>query len=198
MPEEQQVLVARNWGGGEFIFSHAYGSGIAVWVRHLGALVTESPRPRGVAASLYGGVIADKNALADFVADFVEDATGDEAEELRPGRVRDTKPIVERTRSDSLTSRMHFSYRSILMDTVGPWDGAAAELLLTRVRGLDRGHVGFFATGLPEFPAGAPLDVVPYGLPRAVIGREKAADLAEYLGGPPGQVLPADAARRYR
>ncbi|RZU28257.1 hypothetical protein EV284_6423 [Streptomyces sp. BK022] len=198
MPEQQHALVAPEWDGGAFVFTHTYGSGISVWARNLGAVIAESPRPRGVAAPLYAGTIADMKALADFVADFVEHATGDEDEGLRLGRVRDTKPIVQRTHSDSPASRMHFSYRSILMDTVGPWDGAAAELLLARVRGGHRGHVGFFATGLPEFPADAPLDVVPYGLPRAVIDRGAAADLADFLSEPPGRVLPREVADRCR
>ncbi|MFK0143285.1 hypothetical protein [Streptomyces murinus] len=100
--------------------------------------------------------------LRDFVADFVEHAVDDPAMPLTAGRIRDTRPVVARTGSDALSSRMHFSYRAMSpLYTVGPWDGAAAELLLSRVRGLDYRHMGFFATGLPELPAGAAPDTRP-------------------------------------
>jgi hypothetical protein len=56
------------------------------------------------------------------------------------------------------------------LHTSGPWDGAAPELLLSRVRGGDQKEVGYFATGLPELPSG----IGPYAsattLPAAVIG----------------------------
>ncbi|MGV9236602.1 hypothetical protein [Streptomyces nigra] len=45
--------------------------------------------------------------------------------------------------------------------------------------------IGFFATGLTELPAGAAPDT----LPAAVISRERAKHLAEYLEAPAGLVL---------
>jgi hypothetical protein len=191
MPTPEHVLVVPVSEGGEFVFAHALDSGIRVWMRGLTSRVDERPqRLRGVAAPLYGGRISDFTPLADFVAefvaDFVEHAVDDPAMPLTPGRIRDTRPIVARTNSDALSSRMHFSYRSMSpMHTVGPWGGAAAELLLSRVRGADFQHMGFFATGLPELPAGA----APGALPAAVISRERAEFLAEWLHAPAGQVL---------
>ncbi|MFJ4084945.1 hypothetical protein ACIP2Z_39130 [Streptomyces iakyrus] len=181
------VLAAPVSEGGELVFAHAFDSGIRVWMRGLTRPVDERPRRlRGVAAPLYGGTIRDMAPLADFVADFVEHAADDPAMPLSPGRIRDVRPVVARTDLDSLSSRMHFSYRAMSpMHTVGPWSGAAAELLLSRVRGLDYRHIGFFATGLPELPAGAALDT----LPAAVISRERAEYLAEYLHAPAGPVL---------
>ncbi|MFI5990374.1 hypothetical protein ACIBAC_00770 [Streptomyces sp. NPDC051362] len=180
------VLAAPVSEGGEIVFAHALDGGIRVWMRGLTRPVDERPRPRGVAAPLYGGTIHDMAPLRDFVAAFVEHDADDLAVPLSPGRIRDTRPVVARTDSDSLSSRMHFSYRAMSpLHTVGPWDGAAAELLLSRVRGLERPAVGFFATGLPELPAGA----VPDTLPAAVISREQAVFLAEYLHAPAGQVL---------
>ncbi|MFD5856098.1 hypothetical protein [Streptomyces chartreusis] len=182
------VLAAPVDEGGEIVFAHAFDSGIRVWMRGLIRRVDERPRRlRGVAAPLYGGIIREMAPLLDFVADFVEHAVDDPAMPLSPGRIRDTRPVVARTRSDSLGSRMHFSYRALSpLHTVGPWDGAAAELLLSRVRGgLDYRHLGFRATGLPELPAGAAPDT----LPAAVISRERAEYLAEYLHAPAGPVL---------
>ncbi|MCZ1012262.1 hypothetical protein [Streptomyces lydicus] len=173
--------------GGEFVFAHAFDSGIRVWMRGLTCRVDERPRRLcGVAAPLHGGTIRDMAPLLDFVADFVEHAIDDPAVQLTPGLIRDTRPVVVRTGSDSLSSRMHFSYRAMSpLHTDGPWDGAAAELLFSRVRGLKYRHMGFFATGLPELPAGA----APDALPAAVINRERAEYLAEYLQAPAGQVL---------
>ncbi|SEC04224.1 hypothetical protein SAMN05216532_0280 [Streptomyces sp. 2231.1] len=45
--------------------------------------------------------------------------------------------------------------------------------------------MGFFATGLPELPAGAAPDT----LPAAVISRERAEHIAAYLQARAGQVL---------
>ncbi|OVZ99548.1 hypothetical protein B9W64_37790 [Streptomyces sp. CS159] len=181
------VLEAPVSEGGAFVFTHAHGSGISVWMRGLARVVDERPRRlRGVAAPLYGGTIRDLEPLRDFVTDFVEHAVDEPAVRLTPGRIRDVRPIVARTNSDALSSRMHFSYRAMSpLDTVGPWDGAAAELLLSRVRGLDYRHMGFFATGLPELPAGD----APDAMAAAVISREHAEHLAEYLQAPAGQVL---------
>ncbi|GAA3141379.1 hypothetical protein [Streptomyces echinatus] len=75
------------------------------------------------------------------------------------------------------------------MHTVGAWDGAAPELLISRVRGLERASVGYFATGLPEFPADATPDALPTGLPAAAISREQAGYLSEFLHAPVGRVL---------
>ncbi|MFF4902206.1 hypothetical protein [Streptomyces sp. NPDC001068] len=187
MPTPKHVLVVPVAEGGEFVLAHALDSGIRVWTRGLTRRVDERPRRlRGVAAPLYGGTISDMAPLADFVADFLEHAVDDPAMPLTLGRIRDTRPIVARTNSDALSSRMHFSYRSMSpLHTVGPWDGAAAELLLSRVRGADFRHMGFFATGLPELPAGA----TPDALPAAVISRERAEFLAEWLHASAGQVL---------
>ncbi|MBZ6253557.1 hypothetical protein KVH27_34985 [Streptomyces olivaceus] len=181
------VLEAPVVEGGAFVFTHAHDSGISVWMRGLTRVVDERPRrPRGVAAPLYGGTIRDLEPLRDFMADFVEHAVDGPAVALTRGRIRDVRPIVARTNSDALSSRMHFSYRAMSpLDTVGPWDGAAAELLLSRVRGLDYRHMGFFATGLPELPAGD----APDAMSAAVISREHAEGFAEYLQAPAGQVL---------
>lgn len=186
MPTPTHVLVAPVREGGALVFTHAHDSGISVWMRGLTRSVDESPRPRGVAAPLYGGTLSDLEPLRDFVTDFVEHAVDDPAVRLSPGRIRDARPIVARTSSDSVSSRMHFSYRAMSpLDTVGPWHGAAAELLLARVRGQQFRHMGFFATGLPELLAGA----APEAMPAAVINRERAEYLAEYLQAPAGQVL---------
>ena len=181
------VLAAPVSEGGELVFAHAFDSGIRVWMRGLTRTVDERPRRlRGAAAPLYGGTIRDLEPVRDFVADFVEHAADDPAMPLTPGRIRDTRPLVARTSLDAVSSRMHFSYRAMSpLHTVGPWNGAAAELLLSRVRGLDYRHMGFFATGLPELPAGAAPDT----LPVAVISRERAEYLAEYLEAPAGPVL---------
>jgi hypothetical protein len=129
-------------------------------------------------------------ALRDFVTDFADHFADDPAMPLSPGRVRDTKPVVARTGIDNRSSRMHFSYRSVSpMDTFGRWEGAAAELLIVRVRSLERPSIGYWATGLPELRAGVPLDGLPTGPHAAVISRERAAFLAEYLHAPVGQVL---------
>ncbi|MEU7052871.1 hypothetical protein [Streptomyces eurythermus] len=53
------------------------------------------------------------------------------------------------------------------------------------MRGLDYRHMGVFATGLPELPA----EAFPDTLPAAVISRERAEYLAEYLQAPAGPVL---------
>ncbi|WP_225637422.1 hypothetical protein [Streptomyces solaniscabiei] len=186
MPTPTHVLVSPVEEGGALVFTHAHDSGISVWMQGLTRIVVERPRPRGVAAPLYGGTIRDLEPLRDFVTDFVEHAVDDPTVPLTRGRIRDARPIVARTNSDALSSRMHFSYRAMSpLDTTGPWDGAAAELLLSRVRGLDYRHMGFFATGLPELPVGAAPDT----LPAAVISRERAEYLAEYLQAPAGQVL---------
>ncbi|MFI8490104.1 hypothetical protein [Streptomyces rubrogriseus] len=125
-------------------------------------------------------------SLLDFVTDFVEHAVDDPAVRLSPGHIRDARPVVARTSSDSVSSRMHFSYRAMSpLHTAGPWDGAAAELLLARVRGQQFRHMGFFATGLPELPA----DAAPDAMAAAVINRERAEYLAEYFQAPAGQVL---------
>ncbi|WP_331732133.1 hypothetical protein OG613_47495 (plasmid) [Streptomyces sp. NBC_00015] len=181
------VLVVPVSEGGELIFAHTLDSGIHVGMRGLTRPVDERPRRlRGVAAPLYGGTIRDMHPLRDFVADFVEHAVDESTVPLTAGRIRDTRLVVARTSLDALSSRMHFSYRAMSpLHTVGPWDGAAAELLLSRVRGLDYQHMGFFATGLPELPADAASDT----LPAAVISRERAEYLAEYLQAPAGQVL---------
>lgn len=149
--------------------------------------VDERPRRlRGIAAPLYGGSISDMAALRDFLTDFVDHATDPPAMPLPPGRVRDTRPLVARTDLDSLTSRMHFSYRALSpMHTIGPWDGVAPELLISRVRGVEYTSVGYFVTGLPELPADAALDALPTTLPAAVIS----PDRAQYLHGPAGHVL---------
>ncbi|SEE82499.1 hypothetical protein SAMN05216483_6668 [Streptomyces sp. 2131.1] len=186
MPTPTHVLAAPVEEGGELVFAHSLDSGIRVWMRGLTRVIDERPRPQGVAAPLYGGTIRDLEPLRDFVADFVEHAVDDPAGSLSPGRIRDTRAIVARTASDSLSSRMHFSYRAMSpLHTIGPWDGAAAELLLSRVRGLQQRHIGFFVTGLPELPA----DAVPDTQATAVISRERAEYLAEYLEAPAGQVL---------
>ncbi|MFF9002055.1 hypothetical protein ACF1GW_22050 [Streptomyces achromogenes] len=152
-------------------------------MRGLTGPVDERPRRLcGVAAPLYGGTIRDMHPLRDFV----EHAVDDPAVPLTTGRIRDTRPVVARTSSDALSSRMHFSYRAMSpLHTVGPWSGAAAEMLLHRVRGLGYRHMGFFATGLPELPTGA----FPDTLSAAVISRERAEHLAEYLHAPAGPVL---------
>ncbi|MEU1916196.1 hypothetical protein [Streptomyces massasporeus] len=75
------------------------------------------------------------------------------------------------------------------MHTIGRWDAAAPELLVSRVRGQDSTSVGFFATGLPELPADADLDALPAGLPAAAITPERAQPLSEFLHAPAGQVL---------
>ncbi|MGW6602246.1 hypothetical protein [Streptomyces sp. NPDC055036] len=125
-------------------------------------------------------------ALRDFVTDFVDHATDDLP--LSPGRIRDTRPLVARTNSDSLSSSMHFSHRALSpLHTIGPWDRAAPELLISRVRGLTHTRLGYFATGLPELPA----DAAPDYLPAAVISRERAAYVSEYLHAPAGPVLTA-------
>ncbi|MFD8376077.1 hypothetical protein ACFV2Z_35880 [Streptomyces sp. NPDC059688] len=68
--------------------------------------------------------------------DFVEQAVDDPAMPLPSGRIRDVRPVVARTDSGTLSSRMHFSYRAMSsLQTVGPRDGVAAELLLSRVYG---------------------------------------------------------------
>jgi hypothetical protein len=187
MPTPTHVLEAPVEEGGALVFTHAHDSGISIWMRGLTRVVDERPRrPRGVAAPLYGGTIRDLEPLRDFVTDFVEHAVDDLTVQLSPGRIRDARPIVARTNSDALVNRMHFSYRAMSpLDTVGPWDGAAAELLLSRVRGLNYRHMGFFATGLPELPT----DTAPGALPAAVINRERAEYLAEYLQAPAGGVL---------
>ncbi|MGX5186254.1 hypothetical protein ACWKT5_26620 [Streptomyces avermitilis] len=187
----EHVLVVPVEEGGAFVFAHALDSGIRVWMRGLVRRVDERPRRlRGVAAPLYGGFISDMTALRDFVTDFVDHATDNPAMPVSPGRIRDTRPLVARTGLDSLSSRMHFSYRALSpMHTSGAWDGAAPELLISRVRGLERTSVGYFATGLPEFPVGATPDALPTGLPAAVISRERAAYLSEFLHARAGQVL---------
>ncbi|MER7195429.1 hypothetical protein [Streptomyces flaveolus] len=186
MPTPTHVLVSPVEEGGALVFTHTHDSGISVWMQGLTRIVVERPRPRGVAAPLYGGTIRDLEPLRDFVTDFLEHAVDDPTVPLTRGRIRDARPIVARTNSDALSSRMHFSYRAMSpLEPAGPWDGAAAELLLSRVRGLDYRHMGFFATGLPELPVGAAPDT----LPAAVISRERAEYLAEYLQAPAGQVL---------
>ncbi|MFE0369546.1 hypothetical protein [Streptomyces tendae] len=190
MPILDHVLVVPVDEGGEFVFAHALDSGIRVWTRGPLRRVDERPRLRGVAAPLYGGSISDMSALRDFVTDFVDHATDEAATVLSPGRIRDTRPLVARTRSDSLSSRIHFSYRALSpMHTIGAWDGAAPELLISRVRGLERTGIGYFATGLPELPADVTPDVLPTALPAAVISPERAEDLSEYLHAPVGHVL---------
>lgn len=191
MPNQQHVLVVPVDEGGEFVFAHTLDSGIRVWVRSLVRRVDERPRrPSGVAAPLYGGSISDMSPLRDFVTDFVGHATDDPAAPLSPGRIRDTRPLVARTDLDSLSSRMHFSFRALSpMHTIGAWDGAAPELLISRVRGMEHAGVGFFATGLPELPVGAAPEALPAELPVAVISREKAGHLSEFLHAPVPQVL---------
>ncbi|MEU9781456.1 hypothetical protein AB0H92_10865 [Streptomyces phaeochromogenes] len=128
MPTQQHVLVVPVDEGGEFIFAHALDSGIRVWVRSLVRRVDERPRrPRGVAAPMCGGSINDMSPLRDFV----DHAADDPAAPLSPSRIRDTRPLVARTDLDSLSCRMHFSYRALSpMHTIGAWDGAAPELLV--------------------------------------------------------------------
>ncbi|MFJ2730795.1 hypothetical protein [Streptomyces collinus] len=179
MPTPTHVLVAPVEKGGELVFAHALDSGIRVWMRGLTRIVDERPRRlRGVAAPLYGGTIRDMFLLRDFVTDFVEHAVDDPTVPLTAGRIRDTRPVVARTDSDALSSRMHFSYRAMSpLHTVGPWDGAAAELLLSRLRGLQYRHLGL------------PVGAAPEALPAAVISRERAEYLAEYLQAPAGRIL---------
>lgn len=182
------VLVTPVDEGGELVFAHALDSGIRVWARGLTRRVDE--RPRRPAAPLFGGSIRDMSVLRDFVTAFVEHATDDPATQLRPGRIRDTRPLAERTGSNSPTSRMHFSYCALSpMHTIGAWEAAAPELLISRVRGLERKGVGYFATGLSELPADAALDALPAALPAAVISPERATHLGEYLHAPTGHVL---------
>ncbi|MGW2110016.1 hypothetical protein [Streptomyces sp. NPDC001948] len=182
------VLVVPVNEGGEFVFAHALDSGIRVWMRGLVRRSAESARrPRGVAAPLYGGRIRDMTALRDFVTNFVDHATDDPAVPLSPGRIRDTRPLVRRTDHDSPNSRKHFKYHAMSpMHTNGAWDGAAPELLISRVRGEEGTGAGYFATGLPELPAGATPTTT---LPAAVISRERAKDLSEYLHAPVGDIL---------
>ncbi|MFF7098105.1 hypothetical protein ACFY9A_37825 [Streptomyces rubradiris] len=132
MPTPTHVLVTPVSEGGELVFAHALDSGIRVWMRGLTGPVDERPRRlRGVAAPLYGGTIRDMHPLRDFVADFAEHAVDDPAVPLTPGRIRDTRPVNVRTSSDALANGMHFSYRAMSpLHTIGPWSGAAAELLL--------------------------------------------------------------------
>jgi hypothetical protein len=191
MSTPEHVLVVPVEEGGEFVFAHALDSAIRVWTRGPFRRVDERPRRlRGVAAPLYGGFISDMTPLRNFLTDFVDHATNDPALPLSPGRIRDTRPLVARTSLESLASRMHFSYRALSpMHTYGPWDGAAPELLIKRVRGMERVSVGFFATGLPELPASANLEALSAELPAAAINRERAEYLSEFLHAPVGQVL---------
>ncbi|MFF4888128.1 hypothetical protein ACWD6Q_33620 [Streptomyces nigra] len=99
---------------------------------------------------------------------------------LYGGTIRDLPPL-----RDFVADFVEHAVDMSPLHTVGPWNGAAAELLLSRVRGLDYRHIGFFATGLPELPASA----VPDTLPAAVLSRERAKHLAEYLEAPAGPVL---------
>lgn len=197
MPTLPHVLVAPVSEGGALVFTHTLDSGICVWMRGLTRTVDERPRRlRGVAAPLYGGTICDARPLRDFVADYVERADG-ATMPLAPGRIREVRPVTARTGADDPHNHRWFSYHVMSpLHTVGPWDGAAAELLLSRVRGPDYPHAGFFATGLPELPA----DAAPDALLAAVIDRERAEQLAEYLCAPAGPVLrpPDPAARRRR
>lgn len=186
MPTPEHVLVAPVSEGGTLVFAHTLGSGIRVWARGLVRHVDERSRPRGVAAPMYGGTFREVTALRDFL----DDAVDDPAMPLRPGRIRDTRPLVARAGLDSLSSRMHFQYRALSpMHTYGPWNGAAAELLVSRVRGVENPRLGYFATGLPEFPADAALDAPPAGPSSAVISPERAEHLVEFLDAPVGHVL---------
>ncbi|MFF3787159.1 hypothetical protein [Streptomyces sp. NPDC001933] len=182
------VLVVPVNEGGELVFAHALDSGIRVWMRGLVRRSAESARrPRGVAAPLYGGSIRDMAALRDFVTNFVDHATDDPAVPLSPGRIRDTRPLVRRTDHDSPNSRKHFTHHAMSpMHTNGAWDGAAPELLISRVRGEEGTGAGYFATGLPELPADATPTTT---LPAAVISWERAKDLSEYLHAPVGDIL---------
>lgn len=163
MPTPTHVLAAPVEEGGELVFAHALDSGIRVWMRGLTRLVDERPRRlRGVAAPLYGGTIRDLPPLRDFVADFVEHAVDDPALPLTPGRIRDTRPVVARAGLDAVSSRMHFSNCAMSpLHTVGPWNGAAAELLLSRVRGLDYRTSASSPRASPSSPPAPPLTPCP-------------------------------------
>ncbi|PKW05162.1 hypothetical protein SAMN05428944_7848 [Streptomyces sp. 1222.5] len=187
MPTPAHVLAAPVDEGGEFVFAHAFDRGIRVRMRGLTCRVDERPRRlRGVVAPLYGGIIRGMEPLQDFVADFVEHAVDDPHKPLPPGRIRDTRPVVARTGSDTLSSRMHFSYSALSpLPTVGPWDGAAAELLLSQRPLPAAPAYGVLRHG----PAGAPRRRRAGHLPAAVISRERAEHIAAYLQARAGQVL---------
>ncbi|GGV50671.1 hypothetical protein GCM10010245_79870 [Streptomyces spectabilis] len=202
MPTPPHVLVAPVVEGGEFVFAHAGDSALRVWTRNLTCRVEEqlgSPR-RGVGAALYGGRISDMAPLKDFVTDFVDHATDTPPLRLTPARIQGVHPLRQRCNADSPTHSAFFAEHVMSpLHTYGPWDRAAPELLLSRTRGTVHRSIGFFATGLPELPTG--LDLAALALPSAaVISREGAEDLAEFLHAPPGPVLedllhPQDAER---
>jgi hypothetical protein len=54
---------------------------------------------------------------------------------------------------------------------------------------MARAGVGFFATGPPELPVGAAPEALPAELTVAVISRERARHLSEFLHAPVGQIL---------
>lgn len=193
MPTQQHVLVAPVAEGGELVFAHALDSGIRVWMRGLVRRVDEYPRRhklRGVAAPLYGGSISDMEPLRDFLTDFVDNATDDPSMRLSPGRIRDVPPLRRRCDVDSPSNYPFFAQHMVSpLQTYGPWEAAAAEVVFYRTRGAEQQSMGYFATGFPVLPA----DVEPaavFDLPSAaVIGREQAEELATFLQTPPGPVL---------
>lgn len=183
MPDTSvQHLVVPVAEGGELVFAHVRGSGVWVWMRGLARQVDESPARRH-GAPLYGGSIVDKEPLCDFLAAYVLDEPQEHTGvPVVPGRVRGVPPLIRRTDLKSPTSNRFFAVRDLSpLHTSTPWPGAAPELLFSLVRGLERAGAGYFATGLPELPAGVVPDPLAEPMPVAEIERSMAVLLLEFL-----------------
>jgi hypothetical protein len=139
--------------GGEFVFAHGRGNGVRVWTRSLARRLPEPrSRVRHGAAPLYGGNLADLTPLRDFLDDCVGQAADPGSHvRLAPGR-RNAMRLISRAGLESELTHQHFAIHVLSpLHTCGPWEGAAPELLLSRVRGTAGKGGGYFATGCPSF-----------------------------------------------
>lgn len=196
MSASQHVLVVPVAEGGTFVFAHALDGGIRVWMQSPARQVDEHPRRlRGVAVPLYGGSLTDREALADFVWDFIDHADDGLSLPLVPGRIRDVRPLGDRTNAGSLANQRFFRQRVFSpLHTLGPWNGAAPELLFSQTRRTK--NLGFFATGIPELPINIEHDAVLTLPSAAVIGPAQAERLATFLAtGPDDQPFDPENAR---
>ncbi|MFD3997454.1 hypothetical protein [Streptomyces sp. NPDC058583] len=182
---QQQHFTLPVYDGGEFVFAHAWGNGVQLWCRGtVGRQVDEhrSRLRREGTAPLYAGSFNTNefHRLWDFFRVYLGHADPGRGIALFQPRLR-AMQLHTRTGSDreSHTDFFNSFVFSPAMTTEQSWPLAAPEIQFSHVR-KGGGSGGFFASGIPELPAG----VEPNGLgspATAVIDYERAVPFTHFL-----------------